>query len=334
MDFGRRAVTSLNNIKVTYPIKYMQVDNNLINQAIIQQGYQAFLAPAKINLFLHIVGKRDDGYHLLQTVFQLLDFYDTIYLKVNNNGIVTRNQQVQNINAEDDLCVRAALALKQYAINNFLNAPKQYSQLGVDIAYDKRIPMGGGLGGGSSDAASVLIALNQLWELNLSNIVLMQLALSIGADVPVFVFGQNAWAEGIGEVLQTIELPITYYVVITPQTHVATAEVFKRFNANKSLTKYTNPKTIAGFSRQPFSDDFKNDLEQVVCEDYEPVSATLNWLKQFGDARMSGSGASLFVAVNSEVKAKEILQKKPINTLGFVAKSLKYHPLYEMNSSK
>jgi len=315
-------------------MNHTEVENNLVNQAIIQKGYQAFLAPAKINLFLHIVDKRDDGYHLVQTVFQLLDFYDTIYLKVKDNGIVSRNQLVQNINAEDDLCVRAAVALKQYAINYASNAPLQHLNLGVDIAYDKRIPMGGGLGGGSSDAASVLIALNRLWELNFSSTVLMRVALNLGADVPVFVFGKNAWAEGIGEVLQTIELPTSYYVVITPTTPVATAEVFKRFNANKSLTKYTNPKTIAHFSSKPFSKDFKNDLEQLVCEDYALVSETLSWLKQFGDARMSGSGASLFVAANSEMQAQQILQKKPINTLGFVAKSLKYHPLYEMNINR
>ena len=317
-------------------MKSTNIENSLIDESIIQQGYQAFLAPAKINLFLHIVGQRDDGYHLLQTVFQLLDFYDTIYLKINQHGVVSRNQVVQNIKAEDDLCVRAALALKQYAIKQTANSPLHYANLGVDIAYKKRIPMGGGLGGGSSDAATVLIALNHLWKLNLSSIVLMEVALKLGADVPVFIFGQNAWAEGVGEVLYAIELPQTYYVVITPKIHVATAEVFKRFNANKSLTKYTNPKTIANFSGQPFSshvevNEFKNDLVQTVCEDYEQVLATLNWLKQFGSARMSGSGASLFVAVGTEAQANEILQKKPINTLGFVAKSLKYHPMYEKN---
>lgn len=319
-------------------MKHTKVEKNLIDETIIQQGYQAFLAPAKINLFLHIVGKRDDGYHLLQTVFQLLDFYDTIYLKVNQDGMVSRNHAVQNIKAEDDLCVRAAISLKQYVIKQPSNSSLHYSNLGVDIAYTKRIPMGGGLGGGSSDAATVLIALNCLWELNLSSTALSQVALNLGADVPVFVFGQNAWAEGVGEVLQTIELPQAYYVVITPQVHVATAEVFKRFNANKSLTKYTNPKTIAGFSREHFLSsfkvsDFKNDLEQIVCEDYEQVFTTLNWLRRFGDARMSGSGASLFVAVKSEAEANEILKQKPISTLGFVAKSLKYHPLCEMNSN-
>ncbi len=298
------------------------------NATYLVKGYQAFLAPAKINLFLHIVGKREDGYHLLQTVFQLLDFYDTIYLKTNTNGIISRTQQVEHITEGEDLCVGAAIALKTYALKQNSALPQISSALGVDIAYEKHIPMGGGLGGGSSDAATVLIALNQLWQLNLSRQTLMEIGLKLGADVPVFVFGQNAWAEGVGEVLQAISLPTTYYVVITPQIHVSTAQVFSRLNDNKTLTKYTNPKTIAGFSREPFSDDFKNDLEKVVCNDYSEIAVTLNWLKQFGAARMSGSGASLFVAVSSEEQAQQILQKKPINTLGFVAKSLKYHPLF------
>lgn len=297
----------------------------------IKNGYQAFLAPAKINLFLHIVGKRADGYQLLQTVFQLLDFYDTIYLKTNTSGVVSRAQAIESIKESDDLCVRAALALKTYVLKKPAMLTEAASSLGVDVAYEKRIPMGGGLGGGSSDAATVLLALNRLWQLNLSRETLMGIALTLGTDVPVFVFGQNAWAEGVGELLQPIKLPDTYYVVITPQIHVSTAQVFKRLNANKALTKYTNTKTIAGFSREPFSQmlsgEFVNDLESAVCHDYSAVADTLNWLKQFGDAKMSGSGASLFVAVNSEAQAQQILQKKPISTSGFIAKSLKYHPL-------
>lgn len=309
-------------------VQKKNINQSQLNATYQGLGYQAFLAPAKINLFLHIVGKRNDGYHLLQTVFQLLDFYDTIYLKTNSDGIISRTQQVDNISEVDDLCVRAALALKSYALKQVTPLQQTIARLGVDIAYEKRIPMGGGLGGGSSDAATVLIALNQLWQLNLSRQTLMEIALKLGADVPVFVFGQNAWAEGVGEVLQAISLPATYYVVITPQIHVSTAQVFSRLNDNKALTKYTNPKTIAGFSREPFSDDFRNDLEEVVCNDYSEIAATLNWLKQFGKAKMSGSGASLFVAVGSEEQAQQILEKKPINTLGFVAKSLKYHPLF------
>ena len=311
----------------------------------INQGYQAFLAPAKINLFLHVVGKRPDGYHLLQTVFQLLDFYDTIYLKTTTDGRISRLQAVENISESSDLCVRAATALKEYALQTSDGALSNVEMLGIDIAYDKRIPMGGGLGGGSSDAATVLIALNKLWQLNFSRQTLMRIGLKLGADVPVFVFGQNAWAEGVGEVLQTINLPQTYYVVLTPQVHVATAQIFKEFsnrstnrlnssvNSKMSLTKHTNPMTIADFSRAPHSETFNNDLERVVCEDYLEVANALNWLKQFGLARMSGSGSSVFISVDSVEKAEYILQQKPSNTTGFVAKSLNTHPLFEMTAT-
>ena len=311
----------------------------------INQSYQAFLAPAKINLFLHVVGKRSDGYHLLQTVFQLLDFYDTIYLKTTTDGRISRLQAVENISESSDLCVRAATALKEYALQTSDGALSNVEMLGIDIAYDKRIPMGGGLGGGSSDAATVLIALNKLWQLNFSRQTLMGIGLKLGADVPVFVFGQNAWAEGVGEVLQTINLPQTYYVVLTPQVHVATAQIFKEFsnrstnrlnssvNSKMSLTKHTNPMTIADFSRAPHSETFNNDLERVVCEDYLEVANALNWLKQFGLARMSGSGSSVFISVDSVEKAEYILQQKPSNTTGFVAKSLNVHPLFEMTAT-
>ena len=311
----------------------------------INQGYQAFLAPAKTNLFLHVVGKRPDGYHLLQTVFQLLDFYDTIYLKTTTDGQISRLQAVENISESNDLCVRAAIALKEYALQTSDRAPSNVELLGVDIAYDKHIPMGGGLGGGSSDAATVLIALNKLWQLNFSRQTLMRIGLKLGADVPVFVFGQNAWAEGVGEVLQTINLPQTYYVVLTPQVHVATAQIFKEFsnrstnrlnssvNSKMSLTKHTNPMTIADFSRAPHSETFNNDLERVVCEDYLEVANALNWLKQFGLARMSGSGSSVFISVDSVEKAEYILQQKPSNTTGFVAKNLNTHPLFEMTAT-
>ena len=311
----------------------------------INQSYQAFLAPAKINLFLHVVGKRSDGYHLLQTVFQLLDFYDTIYLKTTTDGRISRLQAVENISESSDLCVRAATALKEYALQTSDGALSNVEMLGIDIAYDKRIPMGGGLGGGSSDAATVLIALNKLWQLNFSRQTLMGIGLKLGADVPVFVFGQNAWAEGVGEVLQTINLLQTYYVVLTPQVHVATAQIFKEFsnrstnrlnssvNSKMSLTKHTNPMTIADFSRAPHSETFNNDLERVVCEDYLEVANALNWLKQFGLARMSGSGSSVFISVDSVEKAEYILQQKPSNTTGFVAKSLNTHPLFEMTAT-
>ena len=276
------------------------------------QGFQTFLAPAKINLFLHITGRRANGYHTLQSVFQLLDFYDTIHLKPTQTGKIKRVNDIANVPASQDLCVQAAIAFQQATACN----------LGVDIAVEKRIPMGGGLGGGSSDAATVLIALNHLWQTNLSRKQLMQIGLTLGADVPVFIFGQNAWAEGVGEQLSAIDLAPHYYVVLTPQVHVSTAQVF----ANSALTRDTKPLKIADFSRDTNSEVFRNDLEAVVCKEFPAVASTLKWLSQYGKARMSGSGASVFLAVNSQTKADEILAQKPANIAGFVAKGIAKHP--------
>ena len=276
------------------------------------QGFQTFLAPAKINLFLHITGRRANGYHTLQSVFQLLDFYDTIHLKPTQTGKIKRVNDIANVPASQDLCVQAAIALQQATA----------CKLGVDIAVEKCIPMGGGLGGGSSDAATVLIALNHLWQTNLSRKQLMQIGLTLGADVPVFIFGQNAWAEGVGEQLSAIDLAPHYYVVLTPQVHVSTAQVF----ANSALTRDTKPLKIADFSRDTNSEVFRNDLEAVVCKEFPAVASTLKWLSQYGKARMSGSGASVFLAVNSQTKADEILAQKPENIAGFVAKGIAKHP--------
>jgi 4-diphosphocytidyl-2-C-methyl-D-erythritol kinase len=278
--------------------------------------FQTFLAPAKINLFLHITGQRADGYHTLQSVFALLDFYDTLHVKPNKTGKITRTNPMFNLPIEQDLTLRAALALQQAT---------GCSQ-GAEIGLDKHIPIGGGLGGGSSDAATVLLALNHLWQLNLSRKALMQIGLTLGADVPVFIFGQTAWAEGIGEQLSAVnlppELPDAHYLVLTPQIHVSTAQVF----AHPRLTRDTKPLKIADFSSGTLSTLFRNDLETIVCEEFPAVASTLNWLKSFGDAKMSGSGASVFVSVNSKQRAVELLAQKPANTSGFVAKRLNKHP--------
>ena len=286
------------------------------------QNFQVFLAPAKINLFLHITGRRTDGYHSLQSVFQLLDFYDTLHIKVTKNGKIKRVNDIIDVPAGQCLCGLAASALQQYTD----------CKLGVEYAIDKRIPMGGGLGGGSSDAATMLLALNHMWRLNLSRSDLMQIGLKLGADVPVFIFGQNAWAEGVGEQLTAIDLVPSHYVVLTPQVHVSTAQIF----ANSALTRDTKPLKIADFSRGMDLDSnsglFKNDLEAVVCKEYPAVASTLEWLKPYGKARMSGSGASVFVAVNSKQKADELLANKPENTTGFVAKGLIKHPHFDLAS--
>lgn len=287
--------------------------------------FQTFPAPAKINLFLHIVGQRADGYHLLQTVFCLLDFHDTIYLKPNISGEIKRVNDVPNVPEQDDLCIRAAKLLQQHT----------NSSLGVEMLVEKNIPMGGGLGGGSSDAATVLLALNRLWQLNLSRRELIELGLKLGADVPFFIFGSNAWAEGIGEQLQPIALKERFYVVLTPNVHVSTAQIF----TNKQLTKNTNPKIMSGFSRTAnlsvenseignTHPGFINDLEKVVCDVYPEVAECLAWLKQYGDARMSGSGASVFLEVSTLQIANKICSAKPDKIRGFVAKGLNQHPLY------
>jgi len=278
--------------------------------------FQSFLAPAKINLFLHITGQRSDGYHNLQSVFQLLDYADVVHIKPTNDGNIKRSTSIVGVAEQDDLCVRAALALQQAT----------GCQLGADISVDKQIPMGGGLGGGSSNAATVLLALNHLWNLHLSREQLINIGLKLGADIPIFIFGQNAWAEGIGEILTPITLPAQYFVVLTPSVHVSTAEIF----AHSGLTKDTKTLKIADFSNGTNAQLFKNDLEAVVCERFSAVAETLNWLNQFGEARMSGSGASVFVAVDSLTKANDIFAQKPSNTAGFVAKSLDRHPLYDL----
>ncbi|MDO9150417.1 MAG: 4-(cytidine 5'-diphospho)-2-C-methyl-D-erythritol kinase [Methylotenera sp.] len=288
--------------------------------------FEAFLAPAKINLFLHITGQRVDGYHLLQTVFRLLDYYDTIYLKTTNTNTIKRVNDVAGVPEANDLCVRAARLLQKHT----------GCQLGTEILVDKKIPMGGGLGGGSSDAATVLLALNQRWKLNLPREELLKLGLQLGADVPFFIYGSNAWAEGVGEQLQAISLNNAYYVVLTPNVHVSTAQIF----SNNQLTKNAIPKKIAAFSEIAklstvnsalgnIHVGFTNQLEKVVCSIYPEVKACLGWLKQYGDARMSGSGASVFLEVTDQETANSIYQQKPKEYFGFVAKGLNQHPFYK-----
>ena len=291
-----------------------------INNAQDFKDFHTYLAPAKINLFLHITGQRADGYHTLQSVFEMLDFYDTLHIKVMQANVVKRVQDMQDVPADEDICTKAAHALKK-ATN---------CQLGVEYYVEKKIPMGAGLGGGSSDAATMLMALNQLWQLNLSRTMLMQIGFTLGADVPVFIFGQTAWAEGIGEVLSAVNLPPhfkeCYYLVVTPQIHVSTAQVF----ANTRLTKDTKPLKIVLFSSGEYLSFFKNDLEKVVCDEFGAVKTVLDWLNSFGDAKMSGSGASVFITLKSFKLASELLIKIPANCTAFVAKGIKFHPHFDL----
>lgn len=279
-------------------------------------------APCKINLFLHITGRRADGYHTLQSLFLLLDHGDELRIRIRQDGQLVHMNPLPGVPPEKDLTIRAALALQQAS----------GCKLGADIYCEKRVPMGGGLGGGSSDAATVLMALNVQWQLGYTRQQLMDIGLTLGADVPVFIFGQPAWAEGVGEQLAAVALPPVmlenYYVVITPQVEVPTVQIF----AHQALTRDSKPLRIADFSNGANSGAFwqqaRNDMEAVVCELYPQVANTLAWLKQYGDARMSGSGASVFVAVDSAEKAEQLIANRPENTSGFWAKGVEYHPLF------
>lgn len=270
-------------------------------------------APAKLNLFLHVVGRRADGYHLLQTLFRMIDYGDTLHLTLREDGRVVRQQPLAGVAQENDLCVRAARLLQA----------ETGSRLGVDIRLEKRLPMGAGLGGGSSDAASVLLGLNRLWALGLSRIRLQELALKLGADVPVFVFGQSAFAEGIGEALQAVALAPAWYVVLTPALSVSTQAIF----AHPDLTRDSEIIRIADFS-EASQLALRNDLQAVVCRDYPEVARHLAWLGRHGAARMTGSGAGVFAAFDTAAAAHHVLAQMPADMRGFVAAGLDVHPLY------
>jgi 4-diphosphocytidyl-2-C-methyl-D-erythritol kinase len=289
----------------------------------------AYPAPAKLNLFLHVVGRRADGYHLLQSVFRLIDRADTVYLELREDGRVVRESDLPGVAEEQDLTVRAARLLQAYAPEG----------VGVSIRLDKVLPLGGGLGGGSSDAATVLLALNRLWQVCLPRETLQELALQLGADVPVFVFGQSAFAEGVGEILHPVSVPPAWYVVLVPPVQVPTAAIF----AAPELTRNTPPLKIAPFSAgagRPARHGFQpegsrsllvghNDLQPVVVGRYPEVARHLEWLAEFGEARMTGSGACVFAAFGTQEAAHEVLRQLPESMQGFVAQGLDKHPLYD-----
>ena len=268
------------------------------------------LAPAKLNLFLHITGRRDDGYHLLQTVFQFLDYSDEIELSMREDGEIKRLSGLEAVSAEDDLVVKAASLLKQYT----------QTTLGVDISVNKKLPVGGGLGGGSSDAATVLVGLNQLWSCHLSIDQLADLGLKLGADVPVFVHGKAAWAEGVGEQLEPINLPEDWFVVVHPNVFVSTAEIF----SDKGLTRDCEPFKIARFLEGYGS----NVFEPVVRKKHQEVANALDWLSSYSPARLTGSGSCIFAKFPNKNVAQSVLNELPSRWFGFVAKGLNKSPLY------
>lgn len=268
-------------------------------------------APAKLNLFLHITGRRADGYHLLQTLFVFLDFGDEITLSVRDDGVIQRSVGAAGVPEAADLTVRAARLLQQVA----------GCSLGADIQVLKRIPMGGGLGGGSSDAATVLLGLNYLWRCGLSTDELAVLGLHLGADVPVFVRGHAAWAEGVGEQLTPVTLPDTWYVVVYPGVHVPTAELF----SDPGLTRDCPPITLATFH----AGLGKNAFQPVVKKRYPEVATALCWLSRYSNAMLTGSGSCLFAPVVNKYEGETILQTLPNQWFGFVANSVNVSPLQQ-----
>lgn len=273
-------------------------------------------APAKLNLFLHITGRRPDGYHLLQTVFQFLDYADQLTFNITDNGKVMQMTPLSGVDEGDDLTVRAAILLQA----------ETKTEKGVEIYLNKSIPVGAGLGGGSSDAATTLLVLNELWGANLERARLVELALQLGADVPVFVAGHAAWAEGVGEILTPIEPEERWYAVMVPPVQVSTQRVFEELG----LTAYGPPSKIRDFH----AGRVRNDLEAVVRRCYPDVDRALQWLAQFGEARITGSGACVYLPVKDQGEGAQIVERRPEWLEGFVARGVNRHPLSGMQHER
>ena len=266
-------------------------------------------APAKINLFLHVIGRRADGYHLLQTVFRFIDRADSLRCEARGDGRIVLATPLPGVPPETDLVLRAAQALRAAT----------GATAGVSLHLTKRLPMGGGLGGGSSDAATTLLALNQLWRTGLDSQALQRIGLGLGADVPIFIHGCNAFAEGVGERFTDVDLPPAWYLVLVPPLGVPTPEIFR----SPRLRRDTPPIAAADW-RPGFG---CNDLEAVACSLYPEIARHLDWLRTHGDARMSGSGACCFVGFADECAAQTALATLPADMKGFIAAGLDRHPL-------
>lgn len=271
---------------------------------------KTWLAPAKINLFLHIIGRRTDGYHLLQSVMQPINFCDELQFSVRDDGQIHLSSNYQEVEPADNLVYRAAKVLQDYAHVN----------LGVDIYLQKNIPVGAGLGGGSSDAATTLQALNVLWGLQLPTATLAQIGLTLGADVPFFVFGEAAWVEGIGEKITAIELPSAWYLLVLPACHVST----KKLYADERLTRNCPVITIDDYR----PGDGVNVFTEIVRQDYPAVAEALDWLGQFAEARMTGSGAVVYARFDTEAEAGRIAAQAPHSIQCVVSEGLKKSPTY------
>lgn len=268
-------------------------------------------APAKLNLFLHITGRREDGYHNLQTIFQLLDYSDEVSLSLRHDGLIRRTSGLSDVPPQQDLIVKAAQALKEYTGTSY----------GADVGVEKRLPVGGGIGGGSSDAATTLLGLNAIWQCHLDKSELLSIAAALGADVPVFVNGYSAWAEGIGEQLTVLDLPEIWYLVIHPGVFISTAKLF-------SSEVLTRDKPILRIRDFPDADS-ENVFESVVREAHSEVDRSLNWLNNFSAARMTGTGSCLFASFESKQKAEDVLKQVPVEWSAFVAKAVNKSPVLE-----
>lgn len=270
----------------------------------------SYPAPAKLNLFLHITSRRADGYHCLQTIFQFLDYSDLLHFEVHTDGQLLCHSTAKNLLPEQDIVLKAARLLQQFSA----------TPLGATIHVEKRIPLGGGLGGGSSDAATTLLVLNKLWQLNLPLTSLTQLGLKLGADVPIFIHGHAAWAEGVGEIITPVDLEEPWYLVIHPNCAVPTAEIFNAPELPRAMESITFQDFLAGRSQ--------NCCEHAVCQRYPAVTDALTWLNQYAPARLTGTGACIFAKFADHESAHSVLSQLPTSWAGFIALGKNVSPLF------
>ncbi len=280
---------------------------------------QVFLSPAKLNLFLHITAQRTDGYHELQTIFQFIDYYDELSFYCRQDQLILRDYGDFSLAENEDLIVRAVFALLDYAWENKL-LDKNFNY-GLDIGLNKKIPLGGGLGGGSSNAATTLVALNQLWALKLNQQQLMKIGRKLGADVPIFIYGKNAWAEGIGEQLIEVDLSPVWYLVIKPDVHVSTSELFADPRLNRQQKRVNMDDFLQG--------DVMNVFEPLVCQKYPRIKDAILFLSHYTKARMTGTGACVFGLFDDEASCLKVLEVLPESFSAFIAKGTSKSVLYQ-----
>ena len=284
----------------------------------MSSAYQFWPAPAKLNLFLQITGKREDGYHDLQTLFQFLDVGDRLRFVVRDDNKIVRKTDLEGVKPDDDLVIKAAKALQQAAS----------IEQGADIYLQKILPMGGGLGGGSSDAATALVVLNYLWEAGLDEDELAEIGLTLGADVPVFVRGYAAFAQGVGELLEAVEPKESYFLIVNPEVHISTGEIF----SNSQLTRDCSAIRICDLqigtaNEAKVFDELGNVFEPIVAQQHPEIAEVIQHLNKYADAKLTGTGACVFAAFDSHEEAQTVMDKLPEDWSAFVAKGLNRSPL-------